>query len=126
MNYTVGDIAIRIKNAAMANRKVTLFPFTKISKEVCRVLVKQGFLASAKEEEREGKKVLVVTIAYKHRVPVLTNVELVSKPSLRVYVKTKHAKDKQRRVSGVSVFSTSAGILTGAEASKQGIGGELL
>lgn len=125
MNYQVSDLLIRIKNACLAKRKKTTLPYSRINKSIGKLLVKENFLEDLKEEIKDGKKVLVAQIRYERRSPVLNDVLIISKPSLRVYVSTKNISKTQRGL-GVSVLSTNKGIMTGREAKKIGVGGELL
>lgn len=126
MNYTIGDFVIRIKNAVMAKRKTVSLPYSKLCKAVGKVLVKEKFLTKIVEEEIDGKKKLIAEIRYDKRVATFTDVILISKPSLRVYAKaTDQAKLKGRGLGKV-IVSTNKGIMTGIEASKKGVGGELL
>ncbi|MBI2031426.1 MAG: 30S ribosomal protein S8 [Candidatus Levybacteria bacterium] len=126
MNHTVSDFIIRIKNAALARRKDTMVSFANINKDIAKVLIKEGFLEEIKEKTMGNKKVFQVKIKYKNRIPVLTDVELVSKPSLRVYNAKKNILDAQKKGMYTMILSTSQGIMTGHEAFKKGIGGEVL
>lgn len=124
--YSVSDFLIRLKNACLARRRTVTAPYSKLSKEISRVLVKNRFLESAKEESVEGRKVLHITLSYEKTRPVLSDVEIISKPSLRVYVGKNDMQKLQKRGYGISVLSTNKGILTAYEAKKQQIGGEFL
>lgn len=125
MNYTIGDFVIQLKNAALARKKELYIPFSKMKKAMGKVLIKEGFLEEAKEETIEGRKILYVKLRYQRRKPALTNVKIVSKPSLRVYIGSGEINKHQGR-SMVAVLSTNNGILTGKEAIKKKVGGELL
>jgi small subunit ribosomal protein S8 len=126
MNYLIADFIIRIKNSALSKRKEVTLPFSNINKEIGRVLVKEGFLESIKEEGKEGKKELKAVIKYDDRMPVLTDVEVISKPSLRVYYPAKRIMEIGRRGRRRVVVSTSQGVMTAMEANKKGLGGEVL
>lgn len=126
MNYQVADTIIRIKNAASAKRRKAFLPYSKMNKAIAKILVKEQFLSGITEEELDGRKVLVAAIAYDKRVPMLTDVAIVSKPSLRVYTKAKNLSKRIRRGLGVTVVSTSQGIMTEEQAAKKEIGGEML
>lgn len=126
MNYLVADFIIRIKNSALSKRKDVVLPFSNLNKEIGRVLVKEGFLESIKEESNGAKKQLSAVIKYEKRIPVLTDVEIISKPSLRVYSSTKKILDIGKRGRRRVVVSTSQGVMTAADASKKGLGGEIL
>jgi small subunit ribosomal protein S8 len=125
MNYTIGDFVIQIKNAALARKKELYFPFSNIQKAIGKVLIKEGFLEEVKKEEIEGKKILYVKLRYQRRRPTITDVALISKPSLRVYVGSDEIAKKQGKAKTV-VLSTNNGIITGREAMKRKVGGELL
>ncbi len=126
MNHVVSDFIIRVKNASLANRKEISVPYARINKEIANVLVKEGFLEDVKEQGTPNKKSLVVKIKYENRVPVLTGVEIISKPSLRTYITSKNIADLQKRGMYIVILSTSKGIMTGNEAFKKRIGGEIL
>lgn len=126
MNYQISDLVIRIKNAALAKRKKIEVSYSRLNKEICELLCKKGFLQSVKEEDKEGKKVLLVELRYEQRRPIFTDVSIVSKPSLRIYTKAKSLSKKDRRRLGTAILSTSSGIMTREEARKAGVGGELL
>jgi small subunit ribosomal protein S8 len=126
MNYLIADFIIRIKNSALSRRKEVILPFSNINKEIGRVLVKERFLESIKEEGKAGKKELKAVISYDDRLPVLTDVEVISKPSLRVYYPAKRILDIGKRGRRRVVVSTSKGVMTAMEASKKGLGGEVL
>jgi len=122
----VPDFVVRIKNASLAKRKKISVPYCNINKEVGKVLVKEGFLESIKEAEVSHKKVLEAVIKYERRNPVLTDVLIVAKPSLHVYTKLSGIPEIQRRGKYTIIISTSKGIMTGKEAYKKGLGGEVL
>lgn len=123
MSYQIGDFIIRIKNASLAKRRSVVLKYSKVNKVLADILVEERFLNSVKEEEKDGIKTLVASIRYQKRKPVLTDVLLVSKPSLRVHKKNKTV---EKRGLGILVISTSQGIMTSKNAKKKGIGGELL
>src|SRR3989344_5198944 len=120
MNYHVGDFITRIKNASLAKRKTAVAPYAKINKAIGQVLVDEGFLKACKEEMIDGVKKLRIELRYEDRQPVLTDLSLISKPSLRVYTKAKSAPRTRRKGLGVSVLSTNQGILTAEQARKKG------
>lgn len=125
MNYAIGDFIIQIKNAALARKKELYMPFSKAKKAVGKVLVKEGFLEDVKEEEVEGKKALYLKLRYLRRRPTVTDIKLVSKPSLRVYIGVDEIGKEQGRAM-IAILSTNMGLMTGKEAIKKKVGGELL
>jgi small subunit ribosomal protein S8 len=126
MNYQTGDFIIRIKNAYSARRREVITPFSNVTLAIGKTLVKNGFLSEVKKEENDGRKQIRVVLRYVRRKPVVTKVDIISKPSLRVYVSSLENSTKSSRDAMTSVLSTSQGIMTGKEARKKGIGGELL
>jgi small subunit ribosomal protein S8 len=125
-NYQVADTIIRIKNAALAKRRKVVLPYSRMNKQIAKLLIQEQFLSGVSEEEAEGRKVLVVAIAYEKRMPLLTDVAIVSKPSLRVYTKAKNLLAKRKLGTGTTIVSTSKGVMTEEQAAKQSLGGELL
>jgi small subunit ribosomal protein S8 len=125
MNYIVGNFVIQIKNAALARKKEIVTPYSNISNAIGKVLIKEGFLESVSEENNDGKRQLAVKLRFYRRKPSITDVAIVSKPSLRIYISADEILKKQGR-SATAVLSTNAGVLTGREAVKKGVGGELL
>ena len=110
----------------MSKRKEVVLPFSNINKEIGKVLVKEGFLESIKEESKDGKKELLAVIRYEKRIPVLNDVEIISKPSLRVYSTSKKILEIGKRGRRKVIVSTSQGVMSAMDASKKGVGGEIL
>lgn len=125
MNYVIGDFVIQLKNASLAHKKTIVAPYANLSKAVAKVLKKEGFLEDIKEETVDGHRMLAIALRYSRRKPVITDVHLVSKPSLRTYVSTGEIAAKQGQAT-IAILSTNVGVLTGKEAIKKGVGGELL
>lgn len=125
MNYGVADFIIQIKNAYLANRKVVTMRFSKLNFAIANLLVKNRMLSDVKEETVDGKKMMTATLRYVRRKPVFTEVSIISKPSLRVYIGTSDLT-KLKREEAISVLSTSKGVMTGDDAFKGKVGGEYL
>ena len=126
MNYPVSDFIIRLKNAGLARRRRLVAPYYKITKGIAAVLLKEGFLEEIKEKTMDGKKSLEITLKYEKRIPVLTDVTLISKPSLRRYSEVKGIPEIQKRGRHTVILSTNKGIMTGRQAIKNKVGGEVL
>lgn len=124
--YHVADFVIRIKNASDAHRKEVVMPYSKITKAIAKLLVKERFLADVVETQENGKKMITCGIRYVRRKPVIHDVEVVSKPSLRHYYNHKELQAEQRKKALTLVVSTSQGIMTARDALQKGLGGELL
>lgn len=126
MNHSVSDLLIRIKNSSMAKRREVVLPYSKINFEIGKTLVREGFLEDIKEVKDGNKKSLTAVIKYEKRLPVLTDLIIVSKPSLRVYKSTNEISAVERRGRHKVVLSTSKGVMSGEEARKNKVGGEIL
>lgn len=122
---SVSDFVIRLKNSSLANRREVLFTFSNLNKKVAEVLIKEGFLEKISIESVDGKKMIKGVIKYESRKPVLTDLKIVSKPSLRIYEAKKNI-DKFKKGNHLVIISTSKGIMTGDKAKKEGLGGEVL
>ena len=125
INDAISDMIIRIKNAYLANLKETVIPYSKLTKSLGEILVKEGFLKAVKETGDGNKRKLTAFLKYDGKRSALTDVKIISKPSLRVYV----SKNKIPRVLGglgISILSTSQGLKTGLNAQKENLGGEFL
>lgn len=120
LNYPVGDFLIRLKNASLGGHKSLIVPVTKQIKAVSVLLKKEGFLESIEEQKGE----LSLRLTFYRKAPLLTDLKLISKPGLRVY---KSAQELSLiRSPSVYIVSTSGGLMTGREAAKKGIGGEVI
>ena len=119
------DFVIQLKNAAMARKKDIVTPYANLNKAIAKTLIKEGFLEAVKEETEDGKKSLSIRLRYQSRKPAITDVVLISKPSLRRYVGASEIVKIQGKAS-VAIISTNTGVISGREAIKKGVGGELL
>jgi small subunit ribosomal protein S8 len=126
MNHRVSDLIIRIKNAIRAKRREVAFDNLKINKAICKVLVTEGFLESFEIATKDNRKVIIAKIKFDRRVPVFTDVLVVSKPSLRRYAAASEIIGIQRKGKHTIILSTNKGIMTGREALKKNMGGEIL
>jgi len=122
----IADLLTRIKNAIRAGHPSVILPFSKIKIEIARALVRAGYLKSVETIEKSfGKntprKYLDVTLSDKK----ITNTRRVSRVSRRVYSGIKDLK-LVKQGFGVSILSTTKGILTDREAKKEKLGGEVL
>lgn len=126
MNHRVSDLIIRIKNATRARRKEVVFDNLKINKAICKVLVTEGFLESFETNVKDDKKIIIAKIKYEKRIPNFTDVLVVSKPSLRKYARACEIPGIQRKGRHTIILSTNKGIMTGREALRRNMGGEIL
>ena len=126
MTDPVADMLTRIRNAVLAKHLKVDMPASRLKVEIARILKEEGYISSFKTNEEEGRNFLTVFLKYGPKGErVITNIERVSRPGCRVYVSK---GDIQRVLGGlgISILTTSHGVMTGQEARKQGFGGELL
>lgn len=126
MTDPVSDMLTRIRNAQMARKKFVDIPSSRLKVRIGEILAAEGYVAGFEkiEEDVEGRNFRLV-LKYHMGKPVIEKIKRVSRPGRRYYVR----RDKLPRVYqglGVSIVSTSKGVMTGKDAGKQGIGGELL
>lgn len=115
----------RIKNSILAGKKRLKVPFSRLDYEVAQALVKSGYLESAEKKGRSVKKIIDISVKYNGETPVIGDLKFVSKPSQRVY---RGYKDIRRSKQGYGDYfvTTPKGIMTGQEARKSKVGGEVL
>jgi len=123
---TIANMLIMLKNAGLAGRQTVVIPHSKLKEAIAQCLVKGKFVASASKKTLEGgKAVLEVTLTRMGDAPKIQQVERISKPSKRVYIKAKDIKPV-RQGFGMMVLSTPKGVLIADDARKQLVGGEAL
>ncbi len=122
----VADMLTRIRNAISARHQKVDIPASKLKLEIARILKEEGYISNFKATEEEGHKILRVYLKYaSNNEAVISNVNRVSRPGCRVYVR----RTEIPRVlggMGINILTTPRGVMTGRQARKQGLGGELL
>jgi len=127
----IADMLTRIRNAVMAGHSVTAMPSSKMKADIAKIMKDEGFIKSYQvvDGDLPGRKVLRIRLKYigerRERRPVLTGLERISRPGRRIYT---GKRDIPWVLSGmgISILSTPKGIMTGREARKQGVGGEIV
>ena len=126
VNDPVGDLLTRLRNASRARHDKLVVPSSKLKVEVVKVLKNEGFVADYVLHDTAPQKELTVMLKYgPDRQPAITGIKRISKPGLRRYV---NVREIPRVLGGlgISVLSTSKGVLVDSEARKQNVGGELI
>jgi small subunit ribosomal protein S8 len=122
----IADMLTRVRNASRARHIEVVVPASRTKREIARILKDEGFIAEIAEEQAGPSRSLRLTLRYVDgKVPVVSGLKRVSKPGLRVYA----SKTEIPRVLGglgIVIVSTSQGIMTGAQARKAQLGGEVL
>jgi small subunit ribosomal protein S8 len=126
VNDPISDMLTRIRNAGMARQTETTMPATKILVAIAGILKQEGYITDFSVVEKKPQNQLTVKLSYgPDKSHVIREIKRVSKPGLRVYA----GKDQLPRVRsglGIAIVSTPEGVITGYDARRRGIGGEVL
>lgn len=124
----LADYLTRIRNANSAGHRVVSIPASNVKKEITKILFDQGYILSYKFEETDNKQGSI-KIALKYdsntKEPIIKKIQRISTPGLRKY---SSSTDVPRILNGlgISIVSTSKGVMTGKQAQRENVGGELL
>lgn len=121
----IGDMLVTIKNGGNAGKASVQIPYSKFKMNIARALFQEGYIKSYTEKDAGHGRVLEIDLIYKQDKPRISEVKRVSKPSRRLYTGVKSVKSV-RQGHGSVFLSTPKGILTGAQAKKEQVGGEIL
>ncbi len=126
MTDPVADFLTRIRNAIMAAHEEAAMPSSKLKVELARILREQGYIEGYDVEPAQPGEKLVVRLKYTaNRTSVISGLKRVSRPGQRTYVDAKHVP-KVLGGMGTAILSTSHGVMTGHDARKAGVGGEVV
>lgn len=121
----IADFLSRVRNASAASLPEVLAPYSKIKAEISRILAEEGYIWSYEVDTKGAHPQLKLKLKYDNKNAVIRSMQRVSKPGVRKYVSV----DEIPRVLGglgISILSTSKGLMTGSKARKAKLGGELL
>lgn len=123
----IADFLTRIRNAQMAQHKVVEIPASNLKKELTKILFDKGYILNYKFVDEGPQGAIKIALKYhpKTKRPAITEIQRVSKPGLRKYA----GSDTLPRVLnglGISILSTSQGVMTDKEARQRNVGGEIL
>ncbi len=122
----VGDFLARIRNAIRARHQKLDVPASKLKAEMARILKEEGYIANYKAAEENGRQVLRVYLKYgANNEAAIRDLSRISRPGCRVYV----GHDEIKRVQGglgICILTTPRGVMTGRQARREGVGGEIL
>ncbi len=122
----IADMLTRIRNAIMARHDFLLVPSSKMKLSIARILKEEGFITDYEVLRGKPFRVIKIYLKYQDRnQPVLVGLERVSKPGLRVYTQRKEIPRVYSGL-GIAIVSTPMGVMTGQQAWRRGVGGELL
>jgi small subunit ribosomal protein S8 len=122
----IADMLTRVRNALAARHPKVDVPSSKLKLEIARILKDEGYILNFKPVEEGSAQLIRIYLKYTPaNAPVISKIHRVSRPGCRVYV----GKEDVPRVLGglgINILTTSRGVMTGAEARKSGVGGEVL
>ena len=122
----IADMLTRIRNAIMVRHDSVLMPTSKMKLSIAKILKREGFINDYEVVRGKPHRVIKIHLKYDDKnQPVLSKLERVSKPGLRVYTQRKEIPRVHGGL-GVAIISTPKGVMTGQQAWRQGLGGELL
>ena len=122
----IADLLTRIRNANQMRYKEVVVPSSKMKLEIVNILKDEGYITDYKVEKNDVQDNIVITLKYgKNKERVISGLKRISKPGLRVYAKAEEIPTVLSGL-GISIVSTSKGIMTGKQAKKENLGGEVL
>ena len=122
----IADMLTRIRNANVMRYKEVEVPASKIKLEIARILKEQGFISDYKIKKNDIQNMIVLDLKYgENKERVITGLKRISKPGLRVYAQAEEVPTVLNGL-GIAIVSTSKGVMTGKDAKKQTLGGEVL
>ncbi len=124
MTDTIADMLARIRNACHALHPMVEIPHSRLKEAIARVLKKEGYVADVTVDGKV-KKTLKLKLKYDGKQPVIQGLKRISKPGARRYVGAKEIP-RIRGGLGIAIVSTPEGVMTGAQARRKNLGGELI
>jgi small subunit ribosomal protein S8 len=122
----IADMLTRIRNANQMRYKEVEVPASKMKLEIARILKEEGFVVDFKVKKNNVQNIIVLSLKYgEKKERVITGLKRISKPGLRVYAKAEEVPTVLNGL-GIAIVSTSKGVMTGKDAKKQALGGEVL
>jgi small subunit ribosomal protein S8 len=121
----IADMLVRIKNAQAVNKPTVSMPHSAAKEAIATVLQAEGYITGYEVEINDSRKSLILVLKYFQGKPVIETLERVSRPGLRVY-KGKDELPKIMSGLGISIISTSKGVMSDRAARKAGFGGEIV
>jgi small subunit ribosomal protein S8 len=126
VNDPISDMLTRIRNGGMARKAEVVMPSTKVIVAIAKILKEEGYIADFEVIEKAPQNALKISLRYgadkRHSI---REIKRISKPGLRIYA-GREAIPRVRSGLGIAIVSTPEGVLTGYEARRRGIGGEVL
>jgi len=125
MTDPIADMLTRIRNILMTKKSEVVIPYSKIKEQIADVLHREGYVTSYNVEGDDYKKNLVIQLKYVNGRPAISSLKRISKSGRRVYA-DKNSIPQVLNGLGITIISTSQGVMTGKESYQKGVGGEIL
>ncbi len=125
MTDPIADMIIRIKNAHLAGHEQVSIPHSNLKEAVAGILLEEGYIEAVEVKETAPQRTIEVKLKYIGRTPVITEVRRISKPGRRVY-ESANSIPKALGGYGLTIVSTSHGVLSDTQARSKNVGGEIL
>ena len=125
MTDPISDLLTRIRNGQMVRKPKIVCPSSKMKLDILKVLKEEGYIRDYSESDGTKGRVIEIFLKYFHGEPVIREIVRISKPGLRIYSSVKNMPVYKNNM-GVSIVSTSKGVMTNFKAKELGIGGEVL
>ena len=123
----IADYLTRIRNAVSANHRVVEIPASNLKKDITKILFEQGYILSYQFDDSGVQGTIKIALKYNKETkePVIKKIERISKPGLRKYASSKELPRILNGL-GIAIVSTSHGVMTGKQAKRDNVGGEVL
>lgn len=126
MTDPITDMLNRIRNAQAVRHQTVKVPYSDLKQKLAEILVREGFFDKVEKRRKKTQKITEIYLKYSaDKSPVISGLKRISKPSQRIYKKSKEIR-KIRSGYGIAIVSTSQGLMTDKEARKKKVGGEIL
>ncbi len=125
MTDPIADMIARIKNAVLARHETVSIPHSVIKQSIAKILQENGYIESFIVTDAKPQPEIIVTLKYVNKAPVITDIKRTSKPGRRLYSGS-GSVPRVLNGYGMSILSTSKGVMSNAQARKQNVGGELI
>ena len=125
MTDPIADLFTRIRNACLAKHRTVDVPASRVKERILALLEREGFISGSQAVEGAAKPTTRIVLRYYRHEPVIRNIQRISTPGLRRYVKAKDIRPVRGGL-GIAIISTSHGLMTDREAKKKSFGGEVV
>ncbi len=121
----IADMLTQIRNAQAVRKSTVDIPFSKLKFEIIKILEKEGFIENISKKGRGVRKKISLSLKFKNKTPLIGGLKRISKPGRKIYV-SKNKIPQPKESLGISIISTSQGLMANKEARKKGLGGEVI